>query len=200
MLEKYLRRYYQCFFVNPVAARMKKWSFLSPSHLTIIGCILGIASAVAIGFDKPWSGLSLLFLSGYIDTLDGTLARFNGQTSHFGCALDIISDRIVELAVVIGLYEVHLDKAFLSLLMLGAMLICVTSFLIVGIFSEKTSSKSFYYSPGLIERGEAFVFFGLMICLPSFFSFLAILFSFLVLLTAALRLYQFYQLQYTSQI
>jgi hypothetical protein len=80
-----------------------------------------------------------------------------------------------------------------SLLMLGSILICVTSFLVVGIFLENTSQKSFYYSPGLIERAEAFLFFVLMILFSKAFSILAVIFSILVFLTAALRLYQFAQ-------
>lgn len=196
MLEQYLRRYLQYLFIDPVAKKLIKWPFISPSHLTIIGCLIGVLSAIAVGYGWSWTGVCLLFLSGYVDTLDGTLARLHNRTSPFGSALDIISDRIVEFSIVIGLYKVHSDiDALFSLLMLGSILVCITSFLVVGIFSENTGEKSFHYSPGLIERGEAFLFFGFMICFPNFFPALAAIFSFLVFLTAALRLYQFYQLQ-----
>ena len=196
MFEKYLRRYLQRLFIDPVAKKLTKHSSLTPSHVTIAGCLVGILSALAIGFEWLWSGLFLLFLSGLLDTLDGTLARFKNKGSSFGSALDIVCDRIVEASVIVSLYVIHPEtNALFSLAMLSAILVCVTSFLVVGIFSENTSNKSFYYSPGLIERGEAFLFFTFMICFPSFFSPLAILFTLLVFLTAAIRLVQFYRRQ-----
>ena len=140
----------------------------------------------------------LLFLSGYFDSLDGAFARFTRQTSNFGSALDIICDRIVECALVVAMYQMHTEVSPLfSLLMLASILICVTTFLVVGIFAQNTGSKNFYYSPGLIERGEAFIFFGLMICFPPLFPLLALVFSLLVLFTGALRTLQFYRSERT---
>lgn len=75
--------------------------------------------------------------------------------------------------------------------MLSSVLLCITSFLVVGIFSQNTTEKSFYYSPGLIERFEAFLFFSLMMFLPGIFSYLAYAFSGLVLMTALIRMAQF---------
>ncbi|GAB4188728.1 MAG: CDP-alcohol phosphatidyltransferase family protein [Simkaniaceae bacterium] len=199
MLEKYLRPYYQIVLVNPIAKKIQYCSFLSPSYLTLIGCFIGIISGIAIGLGWLWTGFSCLLLSGYLDTLDGTAARLKEQSSPFGSALDIVSDRVVELAVILGLYNLYpeVDGIF-SLLMLGSILICVTSFLVVGIFTENTGQKSFHYSPGLMERGEAFLFFSFMIFFSASFSILAIVFSALTFFTSVLRLYQFSQWQRTS--
>lgn len=53
--------------------------------------------------------------------------------------------------------------------------------------------KNFHYSPGVMERAEAFIFFIAMMLWPSAFGKLAALFSVLVLFTAGIRLHQFYQ-------
>ena len=79
--------------------------------------------------------------------------------------------------------------------MLGSILLCITSFLVVGIFTPNHSSKSFHYSPGLIERAEAFLFFIVMIFVPYYFTFFAFLFATLVALTALIRLWQFSKTQ-----
>jgi len=150
-------------------------------------------SAFFIAKGEAVLSIFLLLLSGYFDTLDGSLARFQGKTSDFGSVLDILCDRIVEFAVVMGLFY-HYQVAECSLYMLGSMLLCITSFLVVGIFSENSSHKSFHYSAGLMERGEAFLFFVMMISLPALFAALSYLFSALVFLTAVIRLYQFYRL------
>ena len=75
--------------------------------------------------------------------------------------------------------------------MLGSMLVCVTSFLVVGIFVENHTEKGFHYSVGLIERAESFLFFILMIVFPEWFGVLSLLFIILVFYTAIERLYRF---------
>jgi archaetidylinositol phosphate synthase len=191
MLEKYMRDSLQRGCVDPVAQRV---SFVSPTQLTLVGCLVGIACGGAIALGWSGIGFALLLLTGYLDLLDGTVARFSGRTSPLGCVLDIVSDRVVEWAVILGLYFAHPEVSpLVSLLMLGSVLLCVTSFLVVGIFTQNQTAKSFHYSAGLMERAEAFIFFGLMLLFPSLFYFLAILFSFLVVLTAIIRVYQFYK-------
>jgi phosphatidylglycerophosphate synthase len=165
---------------------------IHPNIFTLIALLLGSAILPCLVLNLRITAFIFLLLSGFLDTLDGSLARARGKSSPKGAAFDIISDRIVEVAIVLGLYMVDpTERALPSLLMLGSILICVTSFLIVGVFTENSSSKSFHYSPGLIERAEAFVFFGAMILIPSAFVMLAYLFSALVLLTALIRTVQF---------
>ena len=84
-------------------------------------------------------------------------------------------------------------RALWCFLMLGSMLLCITSFLVVGIFVANDSHKSFHYNPGIMERAEAFIFFIAMMLWPSAFVGLAMLFSLLVTLTAIIRLTQFYK-------
>jgi len=143
-------------------------------------------------FNFPWIAFLALLLSGFLDTLDGSLARYLNLVTSKGAALDIVCDRIVELAVIIGLFFVDANvRALPSLVMLGSILLCITTFLVVGIFVENPSMKSFFYSPGLIERGEAFIFFSIMILFPSTFMVAAYLFSALTLFTAIFRLWEF---------
>jgi hypothetical protein len=75
--------------------------------------------------------------------------------------------------------------------MLVSIFICVTTFLVVGIFNEKRGEKAFYYSLGLMERPEAFIFFIAMFLFPSWFLVLAVTFSVLVLWTALSRMCEF---------
>jgi len=162
-----------------------------PLLTTLTGLISGLVSALLIATGHPLLGAGLLLFSGLCDVLDGRIARWLGQSSPAGALLDIVSDRTVEAAVVVALFLVDPSRALLTLLMMGSILVCVTSFLVVGIFSENGSHKSFHYSPGLMERAEAFLFFTLMVVVPSSFVPLAILFVALVLFTALLRTLQF---------
>lgn len=191
MLDSYYRGPFQAAFVNPPAkllARLK----IHPTLLSIVGLLLGIAVVPLLIYGLRWWAIGALFASGYFDVIDGSVARLTGKHSPQGAALDICFDRCVEVAVVIGLLLVDPHgRGLAALLMLGSTLVCVTSFLVVGIFAQNDSEKSFHYSPGLVERTEAFILFALMMALPYLFTPLAIFFSALVLFTAALRLIQF---------
>lgn len=191
MIETNLRKTYQKICIDPVL-RIKGLQKVHPIFLTYFAGFLGIGIFPALAFGFPLLAFALLVISGFIDTLDGSLARHYEKSSPEGAALDILSDRVVEFAIILGLYCVDPSSRSLPIIfMLGSILICVTSFLIVGIFTKNDSEKSFYYSPGIIERAEAFIFFAIMILLPSTFFFLSYLFSFLVFLTAFIRIFQF---------
>jgi len=191
MIDSKYREKYQTLFID----RLLRLAFikrLNPSALTLIGLFFGVLIPYFLYFGFPILGILFLGLSGFLDTLDGSLARIKNQTSDRGAVLDITSDRIVEFAIILGLFLVDpVGRGLSSICMLGSTLFCITTFLVVGIFSQNKTEKSFYYSPGIIERAEAFTFFGAMILFPSAFWVLAILYIFLVFLTGAIRIYQF---------
>jgi len=187
MLETKYRTTYQKILVDPVG----RYCPCSPTTITLSACIIGLLVPFVLVFGHPIIASILLLFSGYLDTLDGTVARQTDKQSDHGSVLDILSDRIVECAVVIGLFAVDPTRAWLIIFMLASMLLCITSFLVVGIFSENETHKSFDYSPGIMERAEAFAFFIAMMIWPSAFNWLAITFIFLLFLTTAIRAYEF---------
>jgi archaetidylinositol phosphate synthase len=193
VIETNFRKTYQKICIDPVL-RIKRLQKVRPIFLTCLAGFLGICIFPALAFGFPLFALLLLILSGFIDTLDGSLARLYAKTSSKGAAMDIVTDRIVEFAIILGLYSVDPNSRSLPIiLMIGSILICVTSFLVVGIFTKNETEKSFYYSPGIMERAEAFIFFAVMILLPTAFDFFSYLFSLLVFITALIRMIQFLQ-------
>jgi phosphatidylglycerophosphate synthase len=189
MIDSYGRSLYQKVIINP---SLPFFSFLSPTMITCFALLVGISVLPFLALKYSGYAFAMLLLSGFLDTVDGSVARFKNQTTSFGAALDIMGDRIVEFSVILGLYLFHPEERSLScLLMLGSILFCITSFLVVGVFTQNNTEKSFHYSPGLIERAEAFIFFSLMILFPITFPVVSYLFSALVLLTALARLWQF---------
>lgn len=185
MLEQKYRRYYQKILIDPV---LNMWCKFSPTLITLLSGVVGLLIIPAVYFHHPWLAVFLLALSGYLDTLDGSVARACNSSTQLGGALDIVVDRIVESSVIFALYLLEPSRGIACFLMLFANLICITSFLVVGIFVEQNSNKSFFYHEGLIERAEAFIFYALMILVPSFFTPLAYSYIILVLLSAFLHL------------
>ena len=192
MLEALLRPTYDKMLVEPVAKLLIAKNFTSPIIVTIIAASLGLLTMFALMLNLPYLAILFLLLSGYCDTLDGLLARLTNNNSTVGSMLDILSDRVVECAVIIGLFAVAPEtRGWLSLGMMASIVLCISAFLLVGIFSETQSDKSFHYSNGLMERAEAFIFFIAMILFPHHFNFIAGLFIALVLYTAVMHIREF---------
>ncbi|NGX56506.1 MAG: Inner membrane protein YnjF [Candidatus Anoxychlamydiales bacterium] len=190
MLDTSFRSFYQKVLIEPFIkfAIFKK---IHPNFLTILAMITGIIASFFIAINIKYLAISLLLLSGYLDTLDGSIARKYFKTSNFGSVLDVFSDRVVEFSIMLSLYLLDPTRAFFILIMLGSAYLCITSFLVVGIFFENKTQKSFHYSPGIMERTETFIFFFLMIIFPKYFIYLSLLFSFLVVYTALRRIFDF---------
>ncbi len=197
MIESYLRPTYQKLCVDPFARLICYKTHIRPDSITIVALLAGIAAALVLWLGWwPLMAIGLLLLSGYLDTLDGSLARLCKISSDKGAVMDIVGDRIVEFSIILALYSVApVQRGLPALWMLGASMICVVSFLVVALFIENTTEKSFHYSRGLMERTEAFAFFIVMMLKPAWFISLAWVYTVLVLTTAVYRVFQFVKSQ-----
>lgn len=195
MLELLARPLFQRICVDPVARLMAKKKLTNqPFMVTLLAGVFGLLVCALLWLQHPYPAILCLLLSGYADILDGTLARFQQRQNNLGAVLDIMMDRVVEILVIFGLFLfLQGQYGWIFMLMLASSLICITSFLVVGIFSENNSHKSFHYSPGLMERAEAFIFFIAIMLMPQYVVWLGLLYSLLVFYTAGRRLFDFYQ-------
>jgi len=192
MLEEKIRPFFQPILIEPVAKLIVKYTPFSANIITALSCLVGLLVIPFAYCHWIFQAVCCLWLSGYLDILDGSVARISKSAGETGTVYDITSDRLVEFAVILSLFLIDPTARSLScILMLGSVLVCVTSFLVVGLFIPNHSDKGFHYSPGLMERFEAFFLFTLMYLLPEHFALIANLFSALVFFTAARRLYCF---------
>ncbi|MEQ8834191.1 MAG: CDP-alcohol phosphatidyltransferase family protein [Miltoncostaeaceae bacterium] len=76
-------------------------SRITPNIVTLIG-FLGICGSAALALNRYWVLSALVFVvAGLVDSLDGTLARYQGRSSDFGAFLDSTLDRLAE-GVILG--------------------------------------------------------------------------------------------------
>lgn len=160
---------------------------LSANQVTIIAFIIGALSGPLIYLDYPLIAVFLLWLSGFLDAVDGTMARHT-KTSAFGTVLDVSFDRLVEISVILGLAFRFPDAMWALLLLSVSIIYAMTVFLTVGAMTEKKGYKSFYYQPGLAERTEGFILFTLMILLPAYLIPITLLFLAVEIYTVLQRL------------
>lgn len=193
MLERLCRDAYEKYLIAPLL-KIPAIHRCNPMHITTAACLIGISIAPLLYFGHTTAALLALLISGFLDTLDGSLSRYQNSNCALGAVWDIVCDRAVEFSVIFGLFLIDSEnRALCTIGMLGSILLCISSFLVVGIFSEDKADKkkSFYYSPGIIERAEAFLFWIVMITVPKSYILLSWTFVFLVLLTTLIRLCQF---------
>ncbi|MFR5747247.1 MAG: CDP-alcohol phosphatidyltransferase family protein, partial [Romboutsia timonensis] len=91
----------------------------------------------------------------------------------------------VSIVLVLGLKFV--DVRYNLIVLTVCILMSMTIFLTVGALSEKKGVKSFYYQAGVVERSEGFIFFSLMILIPSYLGIITNIFSILIIITAIQR-------------
>lgn len=185
MLDTHARKY-----VNPIIELGAEFLLklkLTPNNVTILALLLGVSTSIFLYFDMQIIAVTILWVSGYLDAVDGAMARRSNSSSSFGTLLDIVSDRIVEVSIVLVLGLKFVDVRYNLIVLTVCILMSMTIFLTVGALSEKKGVKSFYYQAGVVERSEGFIFFSLMILIPSYLGIITNIFSILIIITAIQR-------------
>jgi phosphatidylglycerophosphate synthase len=174
-------------FIFEAGAALFEKTGISPLGVTVIAFFIGLLASVVYLLGFPVAAVVFLWLSGYLDAVDGTLARRTGRVSSLGSFLDVWFDRVVENCILLTAGLLHPEAAFPLLCAALAIILSMTAFLLTGTLVKKQTEKSFFYQSGLMERSEGFIIFSLMWLLPQYLSFLGFLCGALILFTAIQR-------------
>ncbi|EQK46432.1 phosphatidylglycerophosphate synthase [Paraclostridium bifermentans] len=161
---------------------------LTANNVTVIALLLGILTSVFIYRDMNILAVITLWISGYLDAVDGSIARKTKTTSLFGTLMDITFDRIVETSIILSLAMKYSNARINFIVLLICIIISMTIFLTVGALVEKKGMKSFYYQAGVAERSEGFLMFSLMILVPNYIVIFTNLFSAIIFITIIQRI------------
>jgi len=140
--------------VKPIGALLRK-TRLTPDHLTIVGLLVGIAAAVAIGFGRLWVGLALVILAALPDLLDGALAKASGTSSQRGAFFDSTVDRVTDSLLLGGIgwhFALTEDPRLVLLPFAVASISSVISYQ-----RAKAESLGIEAKGGLMERAERII-------------------------------------------
>lgn len=139
---------------------------LRPNHVTGVALVIGLGAGGLLYAGYRVAAVVLLWLSGFLDAVDGSMARKTGTASLAGAMFDIVSDRIVELSIFWALALRRPDSLYAMLGLVSAVLLSMTVFLTTGMLARKEGGKSFYYQAGLMERTEGFIASTAMMLFP----------------------------------
>ncbi|MDQ1438726.1 MAG: CDP-diacylglycerol---glycerol-3-phosphate 3-phosphatidyltransferase [Acidimicrobiaceae bacterium] len=87
---------------RPVGSTLRRTG-LTADHLTAIGLIGAVATAVAVATGHLFVGLVLLIASALPDLLDGAVAKASGTASPRGAFFDSVADRVTDSLVLCGI-------------------------------------------------------------------------------------------------
>lgn len=76
---------------------------LTPNMLTTMSLLISCLAGLTYMFRFPFFGALGLVASGFVDMLDGAVARAAGRATRFGAVFDHVLDRYAELAILMGI-------------------------------------------------------------------------------------------------
>ena len=149
--------------VKPFGAALRKTG-LTPDHLTILGLLVGVGAAVAIGAGYLRLGLLLVILAALPDLLDGALAKASGSASQRGAFFDSTVDRITDALLLGGIawYLATEESPHMALLPYAVM--AVSS--LISYQRAKAESLGIEAKGGLMERAERIIALCLGLLVP----------------------------------
>ena len=140
----------------PIGKGLEK-AGISANLLTVIGLACSVMTALLIATGElRWAVLGLI-ASGFVDLLDGAVARRTGQASPRGAFFDSVTDRVSD-AVVLGGVAWYLagESPYLPMLAFAAVALSML------ISYERARGEGLGYDArgGLMERAERMVLLG----------------------------------------
>jgi phosphatidylinositol phosphate synthase len=149
--------------VKPIGNALRKTG-LTPDHLTVVGLLVGIAAAVAIGSGRLLLGLFLVILAALPDLFDGALAKATDASSQRGAFFDSTVDRVTDAFLLGGIawYLASTESAHMAILPYAVM--AVSS--IISYERAKAESLGIEAKGGLMERAERIIALCLGLLIP----------------------------------
>src|SRR6186997_3703918 len=80
---------------------------IHPNILTLIGVLINVAAAWALGNDRFVLAGVIMIVANIFDFIDGKVAHITGKSSRFGAFWDSTLDRFSDIALFLGLIYLY---------------------------------------------------------------------------------------------
>jgi phosphatidylglycerophosphate synthase len=87
--------------IGPIAARLAP--YLSANVVSVLSLLAAVGAGAAFWLGRPVTGALLILANGFLDMLDGSIARVRGTAGPFGSFLDKIIDKYADLIFLLGM-------------------------------------------------------------------------------------------------
>jgi len=138
--------------VTEPAVRLLARTSITPNAVTWSGFLLTIGAAALIITEHLVAAGFLVLIAGFVDIVDGALARRTNQTTRFGAILDSTLDRFSEAVLLLGILVLYArDQSFAQILVVGAALV---GSLLVSYIRARAEALGLECEAGLFTRTE----------------------------------------------
>jgi CDP-diacylglycerol--glycerol-3-phosphate 3-phosphatidyltransferase len=140
--------------VKPLGNGLRKTG-LTPDHLTVLGLLVAVGAAVAIGAGQLRLGLLLVVLAALPDLLDGALAKASNTSSQRGAFFDSTIDRFADALLFGGVAWWFASAKSPHMAMLPFAVMALSS--VISYMRAKAESLGLDAKGGLMERAERII-------------------------------------------
>ena len=126
-----------------------------PNALSVLGTLISLGGAWAFAEGAFRSGALVVLLGGVFDLVDGVVARRQGRVTSFGGFLDSSLDRVVDMALLLGLVMHYARGGADGLAWLSGVALVAT--VLVSYTKARAESVVPAFEGGLLERAERIV-------------------------------------------
>ena len=123
-----------------------------PNVLSLLGVVVSLGGAWAFAEGAFRLGAVIVLLGGIFDLVDGVVARRQGRVTTFGGFLDSSLDRVVDMALLLGLVLHYASRGAAPLAGLAVLALVAT--VLVSYTKARAESVLPGFKGGLLERAE----------------------------------------------
>jgi phosphatidylglycerophosphate synthase len=87
--------------IGPIAGRLAP--YVSANFVSVLSLLAAVGAGVAFWLGLPVTGALLILANGFLDMLDGCIARARGTAGPFGSFVDKIIDKYADLIFLLGM-------------------------------------------------------------------------------------------------
>jgi CDP-diacylglycerol--glycerol-3-phosphate 3-phosphatidyltransferase len=140
--------------VKPIGNGLRRTG-LTPDHLTVLGLLVGVAAAFAIGSGYLKLGLVLVVLAALPDLFDGALAKASDTASQRGAFFDSTIDRVTDGLLMFGIGWYFASTESPHMVMLPFAIAGLSS--LISYQRAKAESLGLDAKGGVMERAERII-------------------------------------------
>lgn len=166
---------------------------VTPNVVTITGFLVTVVAAVFIATGDLFTGGLVVLAAGFLDMLDGALARQTNRTTRFGAVLDSTLDRLSEAALMLGILVIFVQRQMVAESLLVG--ITLVGSLMVSYLRARVEGLGIDCKVGLFTRAERVIVLALGLLLSQFSFALVValvIIAFFSFFTAGQRLFHAY--------
>jgi CDP-diacylglycerol--glycerol-3-phosphate 3-phosphatidyltransferase len=128
---------------------------INPNALTFLGLVVNFWAAVLFATGRFRTAASVIFFAGFLDMLDGQVARREGRVTAFGAFFDSTLDRYSDMALYMGLLVYYAVIGRSSYVILAA--VATAGSVMVSYARARAESLIPLCKVGFMERPERMV-------------------------------------------